>query len=253
MTILPDLPTGRQVLAGLTDVQAPFPMLHDQLNESFQALRIRVGAEAGWDALASLENAFVPLTVPLSPGLGEDWLYTGRAFALNPLPVNAGWMAVIPEDFAGQRYWRIFLKARFQDGSQGKPLVSRPWDFNARASGDPQLYEQGGQLSPEVPPGYWLDFTALAAAYGWERLPALFTWRSTYAAARFNEFIFSGGLDWRAAMLELYPEEILVTPTAMIPPTHTPTSAPPWYRTSTPTDTPIAPPTLTPLPPSSAP
>ena len=35
-------------------------------------------------ALASLENAFVPITTSLDPGFGEDWLYTGRAFAIHP-------------------------------------------------------------------------------------------------------------------------------------------------------------------------
>ncbi|HJW89657.1 MAG TPA: hypothetical protein VJ436_03340 [Anaerolineales bacterium] len=253
LTRLSDLPSGRYTLAALTDVQTPYPLLHDQVNESFQALRARVTTEVGWDALASLENAFVPLTAPLPPGLGDDWLYTGRAFAFNPLPVDAGWMAIVPQDFAGQRYWRVYLRARFQDGSQGKPMVDRPWDFNARNSGDPQLYEQGGKLTQEIPTGYWLDFTALAAAYGWERLPALFTWRSSYPAARFNEFVFSGGLDWRAAMLELYPPEILVTPTALVPPTLTPTPTPRWYRTPTPTSTPTTPPTLTPLPPIATP
>ena len=55
----------------------------------------------GWDALGSLENAFVPLTTSLDPGYQEDWLYTGRAFAVNSLMVNAGWMAVVREQMAG--------------------------------------------------------------------------------------------------------------------------------------------------------
>lgn len=109
--------------------------------------------------LSSLENAFVPLTAPLPPGLGEDWLYTGRAFAFDTLPVNADWVVVVPEYYGHEIYWRIFLKARFQNGSLGKPMRQVPWNFNARFEGDPLLYEQGGYIGEVVPAGYWIDFT----------------------------------------------------------------------------------------------
>jgi TolB protein len=162
--------------------------------------------------------------------MGRDWLYTGRAFAFNPLPLDAGWVVVVPEQFGVETFWRVYLRARQQDGSQGRPLVSLPWDFNARYSGDYALYEQGGQLAAEYPPGYWIDFTSLAAAFGWERLAALPAWRSAIPAARFNEFVLPGGLTWQQAMLELYPPEALLTPTAVLPPTMTPTRTPSWPR-----------------------
>jgi TolB protein len=225
-----DVPNGRQHLAELAGVQAPFPELHDQVDEAFFSLKERVSQAAGWDFLASLENAYVPLTAPLPPGLGQDWLYTGRAFAFSPLPVDAGWVVVIPEQFGTETYWRIYLRARSQDGFQGRPLVSRPWDFSARYSGDLNLYEQGGRLAQEIPPGYWIDFTVLAAAYGWDRLPVLPAWRSAVTAARYNEFAMSAGLSWQEAMLELYPPEALLTPTAVLPPTMTPTRTPSWPR-----------------------
>jgi TolB protein len=250
VTPLADIPAGRQHLIPLADVQAPFPQLHDLVDEAFQALRDHVASRAGWDFMASLENAYVPLTVPLAPGMGQDWLYTGRAFAFNPLLINAGWVAVIPEPYGGETYWRVYLRARYQDGSQGMPLHELPWDFNARYSGDPRLYDRGGNLAGEVPAGYWVDFTALAQAYSWERLPALTNWRSAYPAARFNEFVQSNGLDWRTAIQELYPPEALVTPTALIPPTLTATPTPRWtavWPTSTRTQPP-AKPTQTPKP-----
>jgi hypothetical protein len=102
-----------------------------------------------------------------------------------------------------------------------------------------------------MPLGYWLDLTELAANYGWERLPALITWRSAMAAARFNEFIVSDGLDWQAAMGELYPAEALVTATPASPPTLTPTKTRWPTRTPTPTRTPRATrtPAVTPTPP----
>jgi TolB protein len=171
----------------------------------------------------------------------EDWLYTGRAFTLNPGPMNAGWMVVLREDFAGDSYWRVFVRTRYQDGSQGRPLTQLPWNFNARYSGDPRYYEQGGAYAPFMPAGYWLDLTALAADYGWERLPALLIWRSAMGAARYNEFIVSDGMDWQAAMSELYPSSALVTATPDSPPTLTPTKTRWPTRTPTPTRTPRPP------------
>jgi len=88
--------------------------------------------------------------------------------------------------------------------------------------------------------------TTLAAQYGWERLPALANWRTYYAGARFNELVYPQGLDWRTAMLQLYPLEALVTPTIVIPPTRTPSRTSYWDRSPTPTKTPTARPTTTP-------
>ncbi|HZD58465.1 MAG TPA: DPP IV N-terminal domain-containing protein, partial [Anaerolineales bacterium] len=178
-----DIPGNRQHLVPLQDVEAPYPQLHDLVDESFQALRERVASDAGWDVLATLENAFVPLTSPLAPGLGQDWLYTGRAFAINPLPVNAGWIVIVPEKFGPETYWRVYLKARFQNGSQGTPLHNLPWDFDARYQSHQESYELGGARFENLPIGYWADFTELARAFGWERLPALPTWQSSFPAA----------------------------------------------------------------------
>jgi TolB protein len=180
-----------------------------------------------------LENAFVPLTTSLDPGYEEDWLYTGRAFAINSLMTNAGWMLAVREDFGAQTYWRLYIRAQLQDGSLGEPLHNTPWDLGARYKLDPQIYEQGGTYS-EVPPGYWVDVTSLANQYGWQRLPALPNWRTFYRGARFTEFALTGGLDFYSAMLELYPSDILVTPTRLLPPTLTPTRTP----TSTPSPIP---------------
>ncbi len=238
-------PSQRYTLNPLSDVQAPYPQLHDLADESFVALRQRVIEEAGWDVLASLSNAFVPLTTALDPGLGEDWLYTGRAFALNPLMSNAGWMVVVRQDYGTQTYWRLYLRTLLQDGSQGQPLHDPPWDLAARYELDPVAYERGGTYSP-VPSGYWLDFTSLAGQYGWERLPSLANWRTYFSGARFTEFALTGGLDWYSAMLEIYPSDVLVTPTHVSPPSATPTNTPVPTRTPIPTRTPR--PTLTPIP-----
>jgi TolB protein len=236
-TAAPEIPAQRWSVVSLQDVAAPDPALHTLVAPAFEALRQRVVDEAGWDALASLENAFVPLTTPLDPGFSDDWLYTGRAFAINSLMVNAGWMVVEREDIGAQTYWRLYLRAQTQDGSRGEPLQDPPWDLTKRYQVDPRAYEAGGEYAP-IPPGYWVDLTSLALAYGWQRLPALPDWRSYYAGARFTEFVMTGGLDWYSAMLQLYPPDAMQTATQVLPPTRTPT------RTATPTDTPT--PTRTP-------
>ncbi len=230
-------PPNRQQIITLDGIDAPHPEMHDLVDEAFFALREELADQVGWDLLSSLENAFVPLTTYLSPGMKEDWLYTGRAFAFNPLPINAGWISVVREDYGTQSYWRVYLRARFQDGSQGRPLVDTPWDFNARYQGLPQAYEQGGDWMDVIPPGYWVDMTALARAYSWERLPALSDWRAVYSSGRFNEFVQRSGLNWKAAMLEIYPAQALVTPTPIPTVTITPTEVPRWFRSPTPTAT----------------
>jgi TolB protein len=253
LTTAEEVPNGRRKVVPLEDVTAPQAMLHDMVDESFNALRRDIARATGWDFLASLENAYVPITSALGPGLRDDWLYTGRAFAFNILPYNAGWLVVMREDHSPHTYWRVFLRARFQDGSAGEPLFDQPWDFNARHAGNTSGYEQGGGVSETVPSGYWVDFTRFAASYGWERVPAGSTWRSAFSSVRYNTFALTAGLDWRTAMLELYPAQALATPTVIVPPTRTPTPTPRWFQTHTPTATATPRPTLTPLPPTATP
>ncbi len=236
-------PGGRYSIVPLDDVTAPYPYLHDAVDESFKSLRWQVGVETGWDTLSSLENAYFPLTEPPLPAMGLNWLLTGRGIAINPVPMYAGWMLVDKEEYDGQVYWRLYLKARYQDGSQGRPLSKPPWDINARYAGDPVAYERGGKFG-DIPTGYWIDFTEIAFRYGWERLPALNNWRTYYPGACFNQFVLTEGMDWNTAMAEILPPEALVTATFV--PTYTLTVTPtPAYK-SLYTPTPPAPPTATP-------
>ncbi len=243
-----NLPPGRIGLVTIPDVQAPFPQLNDLTNESFVALRNRLIRETGWDVLANLENAFSPLTSPSDPALGKDWIYTGRAFSLNPVLLNAGWLLVVRDEFGNDAYWKVYLRPTAQDGSQGKPLTDLPWDLNARYNLDPVAYDEGGRLMDTVPAGYWIDLTDIARSYGWERLPALSNWRTYFKGTRFNEFALTSGLDWERAMLEVYPPEVLITPTAVVPSTFTPTRTPWGQKAPTIAQTATPRPTFTPAP-----
>jgi TolB protein len=242
---------NRVGLSNLPNVNAPNASLSDAVDEAFNALRMRIFAELGWDFLSNLDYAFTGLNDPLPPGLEyDDWLFTGRAFAFSQSTVQAGWVELVREEFEGQTYWRVFVRASRQDGSLGAPLRERPWNFDARFQGSGQAYDQGGELKSYIPSGYYVDFTELACDYGFERLPSLPNWRTYYHGARFHEFVYREGLDWREAMLELYPAEALITPTPFRTPTPTPTRTlrptptPWWLRWVTPT--PI--PTNTPIP-----
>jgi len=82
--------------------------------------------------------------------------------------------------------------------------------------------------------------------YGWERLPSQVNWRSFFPAIRFNQYVLSDGLDWRTAMAEIYPPELLQMPTLVPTSTATPTETPADNsdQTTTPTPTVTMTPTL---------
>jgi TolB protein len=226
----------------LENLESPNQSLHDAVDESYYAFRERLSEKTGWDYLSVLEDTFKPLTSPLEPGMQEDWLYTGRGLRTNFAPFDAGWLVSVREEYGSHIYWRLYLKARFQDGSQGAPLKQIPWDFSARQSGNPLSYMRGGALFEELPEGYWIDLTAYARAFGWYRQPSLPTWRFAYSAIQHNAFYHPDGLDWFSAMLEIYPREALNTPT----PVSSPTASATPTETSTPTETPTRTPYLSP-------
>jgi hypothetical protein len=245
----------RYSLINLPGVAAPRPALSDHVNEAFNALRQRVIEEVGWDFLANLDFAFMGINDPLPPGYSfNDWLFTGRAFAISEAIVRAGWVEVFREDLTGETYWRLFIRARYQDGSLGEPLRGYAWDFSPRFDDNPSAYDQGGSYRQVIPDGYYVDFTTLAAEYGFDRQSALPNWRSYYAGTRYSEFAYMGDLTWEEAMLEIYPAEAIITPTPFHTPTPTPTRTPwptvtPWwirYQTPTPTETSTPSPTSTP-------
>lgn len=197
---------GRRSLVDLSDVTAPQAKLSDAVDDSFNAMRNVVIQKIGWDLLATLDNAVIPPTSAPMPGIPENWLYTGRALALNLAPYEAGWMVVSRDEFAGNIYWRVWVKCKVQDGTCGEPLMTPIWDFNSRSSGEALAYENGGE-SRLAPIGYWVDFTDLANRFGWHRLPALNNWRSYFQGTQFNVFAMQQNLTWHQAMLEIYPPE----------------------------------------------
>ncbi|MBE0687851.1 MAG: PD40 domain-containing protein [Anaerolineaceae bacterium] len=247
--------TNKIELVLLENVVTEYPYLSNSVYASFNELRSSVATSTGWDFLNQLDKTFIPITDPATPGTAEEWLYTGRAFEFNPLSIHAGLTTTIKEERNGQTYWRVYIKARYQDGSQGMPLKQMPFDLSGRFNNDPRTYESGGMKIP-IPEGYWIDLTELVGSHSWERVPAIGNWQKYFDSARFNQFVYSDGLDWYAAMKELYPIEAFKSPTPIPTNPLTPTVSPTirYYRsptiTSTPTETfvPTRRPTWTPQP-----
>lgn len=193
----------------LRNLSAPSPAFIEDAVGNFSSLRAAVIEEAGWDFLSTLEHAFVPLNESLTPGVNLEWLYTGRGMMINDIPRLADWLVLVREDYGCQTYWRVYIKAYNQQGYQGRPLHAKVWDLNARYSGDNAAYENGGAFSSSIPTGYWVDFTALAEAYGWTRFPTKLFWQLSEKASRYQYYAFTQGLDLETALLELYsPAEI---------------------------------------------
>jgi TolB protein len=188
----------------LRNLSAPTPAFIEDAVGNFSSLRAAVIEAAGWDFLSTLENAFVPINQPITPGIHLEWLYTGRGMMVNDLPRLANWLVLVREDYGNQIYWRIYIKAYNQQGYQGRPLRTKVWDLNARYSGDNDAYEEGGSLSESIPEGYWVDFTTLAESFGWTRFPTRLFWQLSEKASRYQYFAFTQGLDLESALLELY-------------------------------------------------
>jgi TolB protein len=194
------------------DVDAPSPYLSDRVDQSFEALRQRVIEEAGWDLLGRLDGMYASLATPPMPGQARvSWNMAGRAFDLyyrHPLATDPQ-VEIIREDRGAETYWRVYLRASRQDGSQGEPLRRLPWDFNARYDSDPAYYTTGGYWKASIPSGYYVDFTALAADYGWHPVPAGEKWRTFFQAINYWHFENRQGLALEEAMAEIYtPEEL---------------------------------------------
>jgi len=187
------------------------PLLSDRVNESFNALRQRVLAEAGWDYMANLGLAQLPMTyTPYSGHSRMSWHVCGRAIGLDQESYedNSSPIELIREDVGNVTYWRVFIRAAEQDGSMGEPLREAVWNLNAREE-DGHAMVAGGKLEEHIPSGYYVDFTTLAGDYGWERVPSLWRWRYFWPDIRWWRFRKTNGLTWWECMLEIFePDEI---------------------------------------------
>lgn len=204
-------------LKHLPGVEAPNARLSDRVDDSFNALRERVRNETGYDFLAILSDAWRPISAENDGASFRSWHKAGRAIDTRTefrAPSGRDLLVVVREDNVGLRgktYWRLYLRTSRQDGSMGEPIKQAPWDFFARFLSAEAALEGGRQLP--VPAGYYVDFTALAAEYGWERIEANdragFAWKTDWIASDYWHFEKRDQVSWRSAMLEIYDAETL--------------------------------------------
>lgn len=226
-------------LVALPDVTVPDPRLSDRVDEAYNGLRQTTARLVGWDFLKTIDNALIGVDAPQPPTMDyNSWLKTGRAFDIAEAVETFGWLTLTREDFIYSTFWRVWVRAAVQDGSQGEPLRRPPWDLSARYSGRPQPYDQGGEYLSVLPPGYFVDFTTLAEDFGWRRVEAQANWRIFYDGVLFKRFVHRDGLDWLGAMREVYSAAAVATRTPVPSPTNTPTVTQTPTKTITPTRTP---------------
>jgi hypothetical protein len=198
-------------LATLENVQALQPRLAAVVAGSFQGLRGRVRDASGYDFLGVLNDAWRGLDHPFGKLL--SWHKTGRAFDVRDWYAPGGQRSlfIAREVIGGLSYFRLYLRAARQDGSQGAPIRQSLWETEGRLA-DPELARAGGQA--QAPPaGYFVDFTDLAERAGWTRIPALTPpdgdWRARYLDLEFWHYERRNSLSWYAAMRQIYTDEQL--------------------------------------------
>lgn len=212
-TVFPPQEEGAPYFLQELAVNAPSPYLSDRVDQSFNALRRLVEQRAGWDFLGQLDNLYEPMQAQPLPGQSAlSWNKAGRAFdyesdhALASEPL----VEVVRHDRGYEIFWQTFLRADIQDGTQGEPLRTLPWDFRARFGAEPHYYDQGGKWKDAIPSGYYVDFTTLAGDFAWLPVAASDNWRTYFPGTNYWHYEKRQGLSWEQAMLELYlPEQIL--------------------------------------------
>jgi TolB protein len=189
------------------------PYLSDRVDGSFAALREQVRQAAGWDFLARLDSVFwEDVASPSEPGQEyRNWHKAGRAFDIfqDYNLADPAQIELVPERIGPDLYWRLFVRCAVQDGSQGEPLRRYPWDFASRLGDEVEAYENGGRLKAAIPSGYYVDFTEIAALYGWQRVPSDPSWRYNWPGILYWQYEKHDGLDWWTAMSEIYSPETL--------------------------------------------
>jgi hypothetical protein len=146
-----------------------------------------------------------------------SWHKTGRALDL-PLEYKAeggDQMLVVRQDLGNNTYWRMYLRAARQDGSQGEPLTDNPWRYwwHIVPAEEPEAYDAGGKRIP-IPAGYYVDVTELGKRHGWERIASYqiegdYHWHVDSNATEYWHYEHTSGLMWWDAMRQIYPVETL--------------------------------------------
>jgi TolB protein len=127
---------------------------------------------------------------------------------------------IVKEDYSGEIYWRVYLRCLDQTGRCGRPITANSWNYSARARTE-VAPEQGGIEKPNLT-GYYVDMTAAAREYGWDRISSYddddYSWTWHFLAFEYWHYqkrleqeanSSTGASNWYQAMSHVYPQEIL--------------------------------------------
>jgi TolB protein len=211
-------------LVRLNDLDTGTPWLADTVDDSFQDWRFELRAEVGYDFLGKLSDALRDVASYTDTSQYASWHKSGRAVdTLFDYYLN-GELAheIVREDYSGETYWRVLLRCTDQTGRCGRPVVDTPWNYSARAR--TQVAPEQGGLEKAIPSGYYVDMTALAREYGWQRISSYdddeYGWTWHFLAFEYWHYqkrlegdsvngTGSGVANWYQAMQDVYPQETL--------------------------------------------
>lgn len=160
------------------------PLMHKDVAPRFEQLRKTVLEKSGVDFLAKCGDVLRdPGFVSSKDGVADrSWHKTGRAFDYDQ---ESGAIVIVSEPIGGRQFFRTYLRCAHQDGSQGKAVPVR--DI------------RGFKVSSV----YLVDFTELAEAAGFHRIPAWNGWQTHYNRKEFWHYQRDEGLTWDAAMQQI--------------------------------------------------
>jgi TolB protein len=202
------------------DLVVGTPWLADTVDDSFQAWRLRLRDEVRYDFLRELSDVTRDLGSYTETSQYASWHKSGRAIDMLFDYYHNGQLfhELIREDYSGETYWRIMLRCLDQTGRCGRPLTANPWNYSQRARTE-VAPEQGGIEKANIS-GYYVDLTALAREYGWERISSYddneYSWTWHFIALEYWHYQkrlksdgLAGATNWYQAMRHIYPQETL--------------------------------------------
>jgi len=192
--------------------------IHPDLVDAYAGWRRAVREQTGYDFLGTISDAFRPLGYSHREYGHLSWHRAGRAvdtlFEWHDPPDAPNALVVTREDLGPHTYWRMYLRCQKQDGTMGEPLTVPLWVFwfDLDRSQEAEAAAAGGRPG-DVPRGYYVDITQIAARYGWHRIASYqepdFDWRTDSVGREFWHYQRTDGLTWWEAMRQLYPLETL--------------------------------------------
>jgi hypothetical protein len=171
------------------DVVTSLPYLRSGVPaDTFRALRAKVNAEAGFDFLAICADLMRHRNFSSKkPGVANRSRHKcGDAFDYN---IASPSVVAVREDVGGHTYFRSYIKTAAQDGSLG-------------------MHRSIVHLEKTRVRAYFIDFTAIAGAFGWHRIPAHKGWKTTgqfFSRMEYWHYQNTEGIAYDDVMKLLYP------------------------------------------------